>query len=348
MISLKRNNKGELVPATGLRTRASSIYIPNQTDPFKISRSKFSDFLTCQRCFYLDRVKGLASPSMPGWTLNETTDLLLKKEFDACRANQTPHRIFSRFGLDHVVPFQHEDMDKWRNSLHHGLQIQFKDTNIILQGGVDDIWLDKNTSKLIVVDYKSQANSRQVNTEDYLSNVFHQGYKVQMDFYAYLLTEMGFEVFPTSYFYVCNADRSADSFDSKMKFYETLVPYELDTGWIEEKVIEMISLLNSEELPEINDSCENCAYAHQRSNKENGVQEIVTENFKQHQGKRKCPKCGSDQVTLITYGYPDGSPEVMEKIKNEEVELGGCCVDDNSPKWKCQDCEERFGKINWA
>tara|TARA_Y100001960_G_scaffold107231_1_gene115214 strand:- start:2965 stop:4011 length:1047 start_codon:yes stop_codon:yes gene_type:complete len=348
MISLKRNNKGELVPATGLRTRASSIYIPNQTDPFKISRSKFSDFLTCQRCFYLDRVKGLASPSMPGWTLNETTDLLLKKEFDACRANQTPHRIFSRFGLDHVVPFQHEDMDKWRNSLQHGLQIQFKDTNIILQGGVDDIWLDKNTSKLIVVDYKSQANSRQVNTEDYLSNVFHQGYKVQMDFYAYLLTEMGFEVFPTSYFYVCNADRSADSFDSKMKFYETLVPYELDTGWIEEKVIEMISLLNSEELPEINDSCENCAYAHQRSNKENGVQEIVTENFKQHQGKRKCPKCGSDQVTLITYGYPDGSPEVMEKIKNEEVELGGCCVDDNSPKWKCQDCEERFGKINWA
>ena len=243
MISLKRNNKGELVSATGLRTRASSIYTPNQTDLFKISRSKFNDFLTCKRCFYLDRVNGLASPSTPGWTLNETTDLLLKKEFDVCRANQTPHRIFSKFGLDHVVPYQHEDMDKWRNSLHHGLKIKFKETNIILHGGVDDIWLDTKTNKLIVVDYKSQANNRQVNTEDYLSNVFHQGYKVQMDFYAYLLTEMGFEVSPTSYFYVCNADRNANTFDSKMKFYETLVPYELDTGWIEEKIIEMIALI---------------------------------------------------------------------------------------------------------
>jgi len=269
MISLKRNNRGELVPATGLRTRTSSIYTPNQTGLFKISRSKFNDFLTCQRCFYLDRVKGLASPSMPGWTLNETTDLLLKKEFDICRENQIPHRIFSTFDLDHVVPFQHEDIDKWRNSLHHGLQIQFKDSNIILQGGVDDIWLDKNTSKLIVVDYKSQANSHQVNTGDYLSNVFHQGYKVQMDFYSYLLTEMGFEVSPTSYFYVCNADRTADSFSSKMNFYETLVPYEWDSSWIDEKVIEMIDVLNSEKLAEGNPSCENCAYVNQRTIKEN-------------------------------------------------------------------------------
>ncbi len=271
MISLKRNNKGQLVPATGLRTRTTSIYTPNQTDPFKISRSKFNDFLTCQRCFYLDRVKGLVSPSMPGWTLNETTDLLLKKEFDICRENQTPHRIFKRYGLDHVVPFQHEDIDKWRDSLRHGLKNKFKNSNIILHGGVDDIWLDKNTKKLIVVDYKSQANNRQVNTEDYLSHVYHQGYKVQMDFYSYLLTEMGFQVFPTAYFYVCNADRNADSFDSKLDFEETLVPYQWDSSWIEEKVTEMIAILNSTDLPEGNPSCENCAYAHQRTTKEKGV-----------------------------------------------------------------------------
>ena len=27
---------------------------------------------------------GLDAPGTPGWTLNETTDLLLKKEFDEC------------------------------------------------------------------------------------------------------------------------------------------------------------------------------------------------------------------------------------------------------------------------
>ena len=59
MIDLKRNSKKELVPAIGMRSRTSSIYTPHQTEDFKISRSKFSDFLTCPKCFYLDRVKGL-------------------------------------------------------------------------------------------------------------------------------------------------------------------------------------------------------------------------------------------------------------------------------------------------
>ena len=209
-------------------------------------------------------MKGLVSPSTPGWTLNETTDLLLKKEFDLCRERQMPHRIFERYNLNHIVPFQHEDIDKWRNSLHHGLKTQFKDSNIILQGGIDDIWLDKDKNKLIVVDYKSQANNNHVNTEDYLSSIYHQGYKVQMDFYSYLLTEMGFDVSPLSYFYVCNADRSASTFDSQMIFKETLVPYEWDASWIEGSVVKMIDLLNSKELPSSNPSCENCAYARQR------------------------------------------------------------------------------------
>ena len=159
MVSLKRNSKLELVEATGRRTRETSIYKPGQSEDFKISRGKFSTFITCPRCFYLDRVKGLAEPSMPGWTLNETTDLLLKKEFDECREKQIPHRLFSQYGLDHVVPFKHESMDKWRDSMHHGLIARYKDSNIILSGGVDDIWFDTRTEELIVVDYKSQALS---------------------------------------------------------------------------------------------------------------------------------------------------------------------------------------------
>ena len=78
MIDLKRNSKKETIKATGLRSRVSSFYSPNQKEDFKISRGKFSNFLTCKRCFYLDRVKGLDSPGTPGWSLNETTDLLLK------------------------------------------------------------------------------------------------------------------------------------------------------------------------------------------------------------------------------------------------------------------------------
>ena len=149
---------------------------------------------------------------MPGWSLNETTDILLKKEFDKCREEKVPHRIMKEYRLNHVVPFQHEEMDNWRNSLHHGLKVRFKDSNIILQGGIDDLWHDTKEDKLIVVDYKSQASLKKVTTEGYLQGIYHQGYKIQLDFYAYLLQEMGFQVLDTSYFYVCNGEKNYENF----------------------------------------------------------------------------------------------------------------------------------------
>jgi CRISPR/Cas system-associated exonuclease Cas4 (RecB family) len=262
MISLKRNSKLELVAASGRRTRQSSIYQCNQTVPFKISRGKFSDFLTCPRCFYLDRVKGLASPGMPGWTLNETTDLLLKKEFDSCRSEQKPHRVCIENDLQHLIPFDHPDMDKWRDALRNGLMINYQ--NIILTGGVDDIWKNRNTEELVVVDYKSQASRRKVETHSYLSSAYHEGYKIQMDFYTFLLKEMGFNVSNTAYFYVCNADRNAEGFYGKLDFSETLIPYQTNISWIPSKLEEMLETLNSVEVPASNKSCENCAYAYQR------------------------------------------------------------------------------------
>ena len=265
MIDLKRNKKKELVPANGIRSRADSIYRPQQDADFKISRGKFSDFLTCQRCFYLDRVKGLESPGMPGWTLNETTDLLLKKEFDKCRVAQIPHRLFKENGLEYLVPFQHPDMDKWRDARRHGLQSRFKKTNIILTGGVDDIWQDTNDDKLVVVEYKSQANTNPLTPELYLSNPYHEGYKVQIDFYVYLLQEMDFEVSKTAYFLVCNADRGAEGFFGKLNFSESFIPYEWDSDWIPGRASEMIDLMNQNDVPEGNPSCRNCAYAKQRA-----------------------------------------------------------------------------------
>jgi hypothetical protein len=270
MIDLKRNSKKELVPASGLRSRKSSIYTPGQTDNFKISRSKFSDFLTCQRCFYLDRVKGLVSLGMPGWTLNETTDRLLKKEFDECRLKQTPHRLFTKHKLKNLVPFQHPDFDLWRDAIHHGLMSRFKDTNIILTGGVDDIWQNTNDGKLVIVDYKSQANTKPLTQESYLADPYHDGYRVQMDFYAFLLQEMGFEVADISYFLVCNANRLADGFFGNMEFSETLIPYRWNSDWIPGKASEMISLINQNDLPEGNPSCVNCASAKERAAIESG------------------------------------------------------------------------------
>ena len=267
MISLKRNTKYELTPAKGLRSR--NIYNPSSKADFKISRGKFSDFLTCQRCFYLDRVKGVISPSLPGWSLNAATDELLKKEFDVCREKRQPHRLFPQYDLEHIIPFDHPDLNKWRDSLRAGLMSRHRDTNIILTGGVDDIWINTNTEEIIVVDYKSQANRRPVEVWSYLSSVYHQGYKVQLDFYAYLLKKMKFKVAKTGYFLVCNGNKEANGFYGNMKFSETLIPYDTSTDWIEKEVDKMYDLMNSTYLPKHNTSCENCAYAARRAEFEN-------------------------------------------------------------------------------
>lgn len=259
MINLKRDTKGQLKEASGLRTRASSIYNPGQLDSFKISRSKFSDFLTCTRCFYLDRVKGLASPGMPGWSLNVAVDDLLKKEFDRYRENREPHPIFREYNLN-FVPYQHQSMDKWRNSLSGGIEYHDKETNIIFTGGVDDIWYDLDTDQLVVIDYKAQSSSKAVNQHTYLNSVYHQGYKMQLDFYAFVLSKMGFDVSCKGYFLVCNADKSLENFNNSLKFDTHLIEYEVQTDWIAPKITEMKDLLDCETVPDRNPYCENCAY----------------------------------------------------------------------------------------
>ncbi len=69
-----------------------------------------------------------------------------------------------------------------------------KKKNIILSGSIDNLWQNTITKKFIIVDYKSQAKKSLVITEEYLNDPFHKGYKIQMDFYAYLLKEIGFDV----------------------------------------------------------------------------------------------------------------------------------------------------------
>ena len=94
MIMLNRDKKTkELKPTTGLKSQAWRIYKPGQKKPFPISRSGFSDFLTCQRCFYLNKVMGLKDIDTIPFTLNNTVDELVKKEFDSHREKQTPHKV---------------------------------------------------------------------------------------------------------------------------------------------------------------------------------------------------------------------------------------------------------------
>ena len=276
MISLKRNGKKELVPATGVTSQKWRIYSSNQNKDFIISRSRFDEFMSCCRCFYLKTNKGLMSPSTPGWTLNTLTDTLLKKEFDECRKKQEPHRIMVQNNLNHLVPYKSELikdkkgndkllLDEWRDSIHYGLKHRFKETNIILQGGIDDVWFNTKTEELVVVDYKSQHKKDGVSQDTYFDDPYKNSYKRQLNYYAYLLKGMGHKVSSDAYLYICNAKEVEEGFHGKMLFDEVLIHHEIKTDYLEEEIQKMIDAMNSEKIPEGHTSCENCAYARQRS-----------------------------------------------------------------------------------
>ncbi len=244
---------------TSFRTRKSSLYNKKSNTPFKISRSKFFNFLNCKRCFYLDRVKGLKEPSIPGWALNVAVDELLKKEFDQYRKEQKPHPVMVENNLN-FVPYMHKDLNIWRNSLKGGISYLDNKTNLIIHGGIDDVWFDLREKKLIVVDYKAQSSSYPVTVSSYLKSEWHLSYKLQMDIYVHILRKMNFKVSDLSFFYVCNGLKSKNKFDKKIEFTTTLVPYRVNTSWIENKIIEMKEVLNLDRPPEINIACEKCAY----------------------------------------------------------------------------------------
>ena len=215
------------------------------------------------------------SPSTPGWTLNTLTDTLLKKEFDECRAKQEPHRIMITNNLNHLVPYASEIIkdkkgndklliEEWRDSLHYGIKHRFKDTNIILQGGVDDVWFNTKTKELVIADYKSQ-HKKEISQETYFNDPYKEGYKRQLDYYAYILKGMGFKVSLDAYFYICNAKEIDEGFHGKMLFDEVLIHYKIRTDYLETEIQKMIDTMNSENIPSSHDSCENCAYARQRS-----------------------------------------------------------------------------------
>lgn len=58
--------------------------------------------------------------------------------------------------------------------------------------------------------------------------------------------------------------------------------------------------------------------------------------------QRVCPKCGSENIIPIIYGYPTN--DMFLASDNDECILGGCCIgiDENSQKslneYHCKDC----------
>jgi CRISPR/Cas system-associated exonuclease Cas4 (RecB family) len=237
----------------------SPAYKPGQKTIFKISRSKIEDFIQCPRCFWLDKRLKISKPSTAPFLINSAVDELLKREFDSYRTKGEQHPWQKEFNVD-AKPFAHKDLDRWRHTFT-GVQVQHQPTNLLVFGGVDDVWIN-STNELIVVDYKATAKTKEIT--DLEESRWHDAYRRQMEVYQWLLRQNGFKVSDTGYFVYANGIAAKDGFFNKVEFRTNVFPYKGSDKWIEPTLLKIKDCLESE-MPKESATCEYCAYAKSRT-----------------------------------------------------------------------------------
>jgi hypothetical protein len=224
---------------------------------WKLSRSKIDLFNECPRCFYLDNKLGVRRPSIPSFNLNNAVDALLKKEFDIYRTNKKPHPLMEKYKID-AVPFQHKDLDKWRENFV-GMQYFHEPTGLVISGAIDDIWINSR-GELYIVDYKSTSKDEEVTLDD----KWKEGYKRQMEVYQWLFRQSGFDVSDKGFFVYANGLKDKESFENKLEFETIVLEYIGNTEWVEPMIFKMKEILDKDEIPEPGENCEHCACHYMR------------------------------------------------------------------------------------
>ena len=222
---------------------------------WKLSRSKIDYFIECPRCFYVDNKLGTKRPGWPSFNLNLAVDELLKKEFDDYRSQGKRHPIMESYEID-AVPFQHSDLDKWRDNFT-GLFVRHKPTDLIVSGAIDDVWVTPK-NELIVVDYK--ATSKEGKIETLSDSAWEEQYCRQISVYQWLFEQNGFTVSDTGYFVYANASQAESAFNDLLKFETTLIDCFGDHAWIEPTLADIKTCLESDTYPSPGDNCEYCPY----------------------------------------------------------------------------------------
>jgi len=229
----------------------------------RLSRSRWENFIRCPFCFYIKEKHNIDPPSTPRFNINMRVDSLLKEEFDRLRENQQPHPIFKKYNLN-FVPYNLDPkkLSDYRNN-RKGLEAKSKKTNFILFGALDDLWLNKDTNEIVVLDYKATSNK---NDPDYVNSSaeYYKSYLRQLDFYSYLLKLNNYKVFQTGYWLICNAkDENQKTFEGKLSFKITLLPYNLKTDYIEDILVDLEKCLQLKEPPLSGKYCSNCIWQEQ-------------------------------------------------------------------------------------
>jgi CRISPR/Cas system-associated exonuclease Cas4 (RecB family) len=295
---------------------------PASDAPFVISRSKIDLFIECPRCAYLDLRLGVKRPSSFPMNLNNAVDTLLKKEFDTHRADMTVHPLVRDYGLN-LVPLQDSRLDEWRDALRRGISFHHKKTNLMVRGGIDDIWQNPDTGEVFIVDYKATSKETEVS----IDAEWQKGYKRQIEIYQWLFRSNGLTVSPTGYFVYVNGKTDAKAFDGKIEFDAKLIPYTGSTDWIEPTLETLKVCLTDSRIPMKSATCEFCGYADAvrdtlvsvyKSQQQNQTQPIISESTVQAVKTKTTKNTSTKNKTVRTLKAKKDQSE-MHKAKTEKL-----------------------------
>ncbi len=244
----------------------SPSYKPGQKEVYKLSRSRIENFIRCPRCFWLAQRLKIDQPSSPPFLINSAIDELLKTEFDTYRDKDEQHPWQIEFKVD-AKPFKHADLSRWRHTFT-GVQRLHEPTNLLIFGGVDDVWIN-DKDELVVVDYKATAKTSEI-TDLGPAGGWHDSYRRQMEVYQWLLRGEGHKVSDIGYFVYANGISTGKGFFNKVEFRTNVFPYKGSDKWVEPTLEKIKATLESDKIPPVGQAamggeCEYCTYAKKRT-----------------------------------------------------------------------------------
>lgn len=209
----------------------------------------------CPRCFWL-QYHGKPRPRGAFPSITSGVDRVMKQVFDEWRHNPSQIPLFmpKRVLEDNnwtVYPDQ-QIVDTFR-AIRKGLWFTIKDYS--LHGLLDDMLLEKaidhsGQDKIVILDFKTKGNAPKDDGSDFV------WYRDQLDLYAYLVAENGYEVADKAallYVYPAYAALNGDI----MEYGMYTVPVSVHRGL--NRFYEAVAMLDGKE-PSAEEKCEYCRY----------------------------------------------------------------------------------------
>lgn len=215
--------------------------------------------MLCPRCFYFAINLGVKQPGIDpeSFKLPNAVDELIKKEFAICRNEKVTPDIIAKHGIA-AIPFVHSDIKRWQNAKTEGIQYYEQSLNITLSGGVDEILITP-MGELIIIEFKSTVTDHPINSLSAV-NKWHSLFKKQISFYAWLFKKNGFKVHAISYFIFCNGLTSKPTFNQKLEFESSVIPYTIDDSWVEHAIQKALNYLDQPQPPAPAKDCDYCIF----------------------------------------------------------------------------------------